>query len=98
MREDDLTRRLFFLQIDTAEGKEKGEKGQEDPDWNVINIFEIELMSPVRIKKNRLGYKEVRLENCIRFRQVGIYFDQEFNEEYCANAAKHIVFNVFRAG
>ena len=70
----------------------------DDKDWNVINIYEIEFMSPARIKKNRLGYKEVKLTDCIRFRQVGIYMDHEFNEEFAADAAKHIVFTIFKNG
>lgn len=48
--------------------------------------------------KNRLGYKEVKTMDVIRFRQVGIYLDQEYNEEQCADAAKHIVFTVLKNG
>lgn len=55
-------------------------------------------MSPARIRKNRLGYKEVKITDCIRFRQVGIYMDHEFNEEFSADAAKHIVFTIFKNG
>ncbi len=44
----------------------------------------IEFMSPARINKNRLGYKKVGVIDCIRFRQIGIYMDQEFDEEKSA--------------
>ena len=67
-------------------------------DWNVINIYLIELMSPSRIMKNRLGYKEVKMRDVIRFRQIGIYLDQNFDQEHCAEAAKHITFTVFKSG
>ena len=95
---NDLLTRKFLLQIDTAEGKEKGEKGQEDSDYNVINIYEIEFLSPARIRKNRCGYKKVSTMDCIRFRQIGIYMDQDFDEEHCADAAQHIAFTLLKNG
>lgn len=72
----DLSRMRILLQIDTAQGK-KAQDMENDAtvDWNVINIFLVELMSPCRIMKNRLGYKEVKLKDVIRFRQIGIYLD-----------------------
>lgn len=94
----DLLTRRFVLQIDTAEGQMSGEKGKEDPDYNVINILEVELMSPIRIKKNRLGYKKVDTLDVIRFRQVGVYIDHEFDEEKCAEAAQYITFVLFKNG
>lgn len=96
--EEELLKRRYLLQVDTAAGKVAGEKGKEDSDWNIINIYEIEWQSPRRIMKNRLGYKAVTMKDCIRFRQVGIYMDQDFDEEESANAAKHIVFNMFKCG
>ena len=96
--EDDLTTRKFVLQIDTAGGYVVKINNNDDKDWNVINIYEVELLSPARIKRNRLGYKEVKMMDCIRFRQIGIYMDHEFNEEFSADAAKHIVFTVFKNG
>lgn len=99
LTENDLLTRRFLLQIDTAQGKQTSNvEGELSVDWNVINIYEIELLSPCRIMKNRLGYKEVKSMDVIRFRQVGIYLDQEYNEEQCADAAKHIVFTVFKNG
>ena len=99
LSESDLVNRRFLLQIDTAQGKQMANMaGETSVDWNVINIYEIEFMSPCRIMKNRLGYKEVKMKDVIRFRQVGIYLDQEFDEEQCAEAAKHIVFTLFKNG
>ena len=98
LTEDDLISRRFLLQVDTAGGKIIKVNDDEDQDWNVINIYEIKFMSPARIKKNRLGYKEVKLTDCIRFEQVGIYMDHDFNEEFSAEAAKHIVFTIFKNG
>lgn len=98
LTEEDLIKRRFLLQIDTAEGKQKGEKGKEDSDWNVISIYEIEFLSPNIIEANREGYREVTILDCIRFRQIGIYMDHDFDEEYCADAAKYIVFTLFRNG
>lgn len=48
--------------------------------------------------KNRLGYKAISLKDCIRFRQVGIYMDQDFDEENSADAAKNIIFNMLKCG
>ena len=98
LTEEDLVRRHFLIQIDTAEGKMKGEKNKEDSDWNVIDIYEIEFMEPDIIEKNRLGYKEVKMNDCIRIRQIGIYMDHDFDEEHSADAAKHIVFTLFKNG
>lgn len=98
LSEEDLVTRKFVLQVDTAGGQIVKINNSEDKDWNVINIYEVKFMSPARIKMNRLGYKEVKLMDCIRFEQVGIYMDHEFNEEFSADAAKHIVFTLLRNG
>ncbi|MBO6271996.1 hypothetical protein J6O48_04370 [bacterium] len=84
---DDKIRRRFICIIDTAEGTEKGEYGKEDADYNIIDIFEIKLLDPDIIQKNRLGYKAVKYTNCIYLEQVGIYIDNNFDEEECAAAA-----------
>lgn len=94
----DLMKRRFLCIIDTAEGKEKGEYGKEDADYNIINIFEVKVLDPDLIIKNRLGYKAVKYVNCIGLEQVGIYIDNNFDEEECAKAAQHIAFDVFRNG
>jgi hypothetical protein len=58
----------------------------------------LEWLSPARIKRNRLGYRQVNITDCIRARQVGIYMDHEFNEEFSAEAAQHIVFTILKNG
>lgn len=95
---DDLYCRRFIAIIDTAEGTEAGEYGKEDADYNIINIFEMLLLDPEIIQKNRLGYKAVTYTNCIQLNQIGIYIDNNFDEEECAAAAQHIAFDIFRNG
>lgn len=95
---NDLIQRRFVAIVDTAEGKEKGEYGKEDADYNVINIFEIQLLSPCRIMKNRMGYKAVKQKNVIRLVQVGTYIDNNKDEEECAAALQHIAFDIFKNG
>lgn len=95
---EDKIKRRFVCIIDTAEGKEEGEYGKEDPDYNIINIFEMKLLEPDRIIKNRLGYKAVKYTNCIQLVQVGIYIDNNFDEEECAAAGQHIAFDIFSNG
>lgn len=95
---NDKVQRRFICIIDTAEGKEKGEYGKEDADYNIINIFEIKLLDPEIIQKNRMGYKAVNYKNCIYLEQAGIYIDNNFDEEECAQAAQHIVFDLFGNG
>lgn len=98
MSADDYLNNKFLLQVDTAQGKQAGAKGQEDSDWNIINIFKVEFLSPARIKYNRQGFKKVELKDCIRLRQIGVYMDQDNNEETCALAAQNLVFNTFKCG
>lgn len=95
---EDKIQRRFVCIIDTAQGTEAGEYGKEDSDYNIINIFEMKLLDPEIILKNRLGYKAVKYTNCICLEQVGIYIDNNFDEEECAAAAQHIAFDVFSNG
>lgn len=95
---EDKIKRRFVCIIDTAEGTEKGEFSKEDADYNIINIFEMKLLEPETILKNRLGYKAVKYMNVIKLEQVGIYIDHNFDEEECAAAAQHIAFDLFSNG
>lgn len=95
---EDKIKRRFVCIIDTAEGTEKGEYSKEDADYNIINIFEMKLLEPEIILKNRLGYKAVKYMNVIKLEQVGIYIDHNFDEEECAAAAQHIAFDLFSNG
>lgn len=89
-----------MISIDTAEGKQAGVKGREDSDYNIGNIFEVELMSPARVRRNKRSTmkKQVTYADCIRYRQVGIYIDNERDEEELAEAMKAVVFNVLKCG
>ena len=58
----------------------------------------MKLLEPDRIIKNRLGYKAVKYTNCIQLVQVGIYIDNNFDEEECAAAGQHIAFDIFSNG
>ena len=98
LTETDLLKRRFVAIVDLAEGKEKGEYGKEDADYNVINLFEIKLMSPCRVLKNRLGYKAVKYNNIIRLVQVGTYIDNNKDEEECAQALQHVAFDILKNG
>lgn len=91
-------RRYFVFMVDTSEGKEEEYKGKKDSDWNVINIFEVELVSPVRLMLNKFLTGSVGIKDLIRFRQIGIYLDNERDEELMAEALKQITFNVFKCG
>lgn len=87
----------FFISIDTAEGKQLDVKGKDDSDYNVMQIFVLELMNPGQIKRFAIDRK-ISLMDCIRFRQVGVYIDNENDEELMAKAAKYLVYNTLRCG
>lgn len=93
----ELTQSLFLFVIDTAEGKEVGIKGRKDSDWNIINIFKVELMSPLHLKK--LGVdKNPKIKDMIQFKQIGLYADNENDEEKAAEALKQIIYKTFKCG
>ena len=92
---EDKLYRKFVLIIDTAEGEmteyeeqtSEGRVVKKDSDFNVIDIFEVKILSPYKIKQNRLGYKSVQTKECIYLEQVGLYIDKNFDEEECAHVA-----------
>ena len=92
-----LTKRFVFM-IDTAEGQETLIKGKKDSDYNVINIFECELLSPSRVRRNSRYSPEYKREDVIRYRQVGLYVDNERDEEWMAFVMKRLIFDVFKCG
>jgi len=79
----------FLLSVDTAEGKEEGEKRESD--YNVIKIYKIELKSLVKLKK--LRNDELQLKNMLRFKQVGVYRDNCKDEANAAKVCKALVFD-----
>lgn len=97
---DDFYRRKFIFSVDTAEGTEVGVKGKKDSDFNVINIFEIQALSPARIRYNMKYWPETDMSmlDCIQFKQVGVYLDNTRDEELSAGACRELIFNVFHCG
>lgn len=71
--------------------------GKKDSDYNVINIYEIQPMSPHKIEENRHN-QPISTKDVIQYKQVGVYMDNMKNEEKCAEAAKYIVFNILKSG
>ena len=90
----------FLMCVDIAEGKEYDddvkEKQKEGPDYNVINIFKIIPNSLSNIKsKNR--FKKVENKDCYKCVQIGVFEDNEGDEEHCANMTSAILYNIFEA-
>jgi hypothetical protein len=81
----------FVLSIDTGEGK--SEEEVKDNDYNVCNIFKVELKSLSQLKKLRRD--EMRIKNMFRLFQVGLYRDNIKDEENCAKVTRSLVFDQF---
>lgn len=71
---EDLVNRRFLMVIDTAQGIEAGAMGKKDSDYNVINIFEIEPLSPHQIEKNR-NDGPISVKDVVQYKQIGLYMD-----------------------
>ena len=87
----------FVIIGDTAEGKAIQISGKNTTDYNVLQIFEMQLMPYHRILKN-MRDKKIDITDCFRFRQVGVYMDNLTDEETMGEAAKYLVYYVFRSG
>ena len=87
----------IFLNIDTAEGKELTVQGKSKADYNAMQIFVMELMSPHKVRKFMLD-KKAKWSDIFRFRQVGVYMDNNKDEEEMAKAAKYLVYGTFKSG
>lgn len=88
----------FLFSIDTAEGKEEGEK-KKDNDSNIVNIFKIVPNSRANIK--RLFNKEndeTSIKSCFRLIQVGQYEDKFKDEAAAAILTRTLIFDVFKCG
>lgn len=94
----DLLTRKFVMCVDTAEGKQVDIKGKKDSDWNVINIFEVRLMSPHKIQENMFGRTKYEIRDCVEYFQVGVYLDNDNDEEASADVLKKLVYNVLKNG
>lgn len=88
----------FLISVDTAEGKEEGEK-KKDNDSNIVNIFKIVPNSKAKIQtlfnKNNI---EPSIKSCFRLVQVGQYEDKFKDEAAAAKLVKILIFDVFRCG
>jgi hypothetical protein len=67
MTYEQLKHKRFLLVVDTAQGIEAWAIGKTDSDYNVINIFEIEPMSPNKIEKNR-DNKPISTKDVIQYK------------------------------
>jgi hypothetical protein len=81
----------FVLSVDTGEGKNDDEI--KDNDYNVCNIFKLEVRSLSQLKKLRKD--EYKLKNMFRLFQVGLYRDNIKDEENCAKVTRSLVFDQF---
>lgn len=81
----------FCVAVDLGEGKDDGEK--KDNDSNVLSIFLIEPKSMVQLRKLRKD--EYTIKNMFRFNQIGLYRDNFKDEENCAKVCKAVVFDQF---
>lgn len=97
MSYEELYNRRFLLVVDTAQGIEAGAADKKDSDYNVINIFEIEPLSPNKINVNR-NNGPISAKDVIQYKQIGIYMDNVRDESRCAEAAKYITFQIFKSG
>lgn len=88
----------YLFVVDTAEGKEEGVKGKKDSDYNVINIFRIQMNSIASIRKKLIKKHKIEVEDCFRLFQVGIYIDNDNDEEASAEVLKKLVFELFGCG
>lgn len=90
-------RQKIFINIDTAEGKELTVQGKSKADYNIMQIYVMELMSPIKVLKFALD-KKIKWSDIFRFRQVGVYIDNNNDEEAMAKAAKYLVYGTFKCG
>ena len=88
----------YLFVVDTAEGKEEGVKGKKDSDYNIINIFRIQMNSIASIRKKLIKKHKIEIEDCFRLFQVGIYIDNDSDEEASAEVLKKLVFELFKCG
>jgi hypothetical protein len=94
----DIERNYFLFSVDTAEGIDEGTTGKKDSDYNVINIFKIQLNSFANIRKIIKKKGKLEIKDCFRLVQVGMYIDNDNDEEASAEVLKKLVFDLFGCG
>lgn len=85
------TQHRFLISIDIAEGKEEEEK--KDSDYNVASIYQIVPKSIAQLRT--LRDDEIQIRNMFRMEQIGLYRDNEHDEEIMAKVLQAIVFEQF---
>jgi hypothetical protein len=81
----------FIFSNDIAEGKEEGEKKEND--YNVTLIYKIEPKTIAKLRKLRKDERQI--QNMFRLRQVGIFRDNDGDEEVMAKVNKALAFDQF---
>ncbi|MFW6246691.1 MAG: terminase large subunit domain-containing protein [bacterium] len=81
----------FLISIDIAEGKEEGEK--KDKDYNVASFYMIVPKSMAQLRT--LREDEIQIKNMFRMEQIGLYRDNDNDEEIMAKVLQSIVFEQF---
>lgn len=81
----------YIISIDIAEGKDPEEK--KDSDYNIASIHKVSLKSLAKLRTLRRD--EHKIENMFRIEQVGLYRDNEKDEEILAKVCRAIVFDQF---
>lgn len=88
----------FLFSIDLSEGKEYDEDVKEKEknvaDYNIINIFKLIPNSIANVRSKNFGEK-IEIKDCFKFVQIGVYEDNEHDEEYCANVASALAYQIF---
>ena len=88
-RDFDSKNYRFLISNDIAEGKDIEEV--KDNDYNISQIYQVELKSLAKMKKLRRD--EQTIQNLFRFKQVGIFRDNIGDEEVLAKVNQAIVFD-----
>jgi len=81
----------YVISVDIAEGKDPGEK--KDTDYNIASVHKVQLKSLAKLRKLRRD--EQKIENLFRLEQVGLYRDNEKDEDILAKVCKAIAFDQF---
>jgi len=79
----------FVLSIDTGEGKLDQEV--KDNDYNIINIYQIRMKSIAQLR--RLRKDQLYLKNMFMLVQVGLFRDNNKDDEVCAKIARSLIFD-----
>ena len=88
-RDMNLKTDRFVISVDIADGKDPEEK--KDSDYNIASIHQVKLKSLSKLKTLRRD--EHKIENMFRIEQVGLYRDNNNDEDVLAKVCKAVVFD-----